>query len=323
MNIGKLMAPVKRLGFASSRKAPEIAFYGGAALCVIAPIDAVVSTVKHYNEVINDHNTRLEAMEKAEEKAKNSDRPITKKEHDTMNFMQCVKTTGKFALLYLRPTLEVCAGIGLMAYSKHAYKTMYKSTTATLGLATAEIARLKGIMGDSLGDTAKELIDGTSTQMVTTEETNDNGEVVETMKFGTVLNRPLISTHPYRTGMYTFTIDQTCSSLWSASPRNIMSTLRTARMKFQSDLDMYGFVYLNDVLKYLGLPLIEDTCIGWSKFAGSDYIDFGLDNENEEMNMALREYSGKYQYCFVLDFNCVGDIRNKMYARQLEPRIAS
>jgi hypothetical protein len=321
MNMARLVGGFKRLGFNLSRKAPDIAFVAGGALCVLAPIDAVYCTIKHYNEVLDDHNKRLTAMEKAEEKAKNSDRPITKKEHDTMNFVQCAKTTGKFALLYLRPAIEVAGGIALMAYGKHAYKTMYKSTTATLGLATAEIARLKGIMGDALGDSAKELIDGTKTDMVTFKETNENGEQLEKTTFGTILNRPLISSHPYRIGMYTFAIDQTCS-IWTASPRNLKSVLRTARMKFQNDLDMNGFVYLNDVLKYLGLPLIEDTSIGWSKLAGSDYIDFGLDNIEEPENMALRENSGEYKYCCILDFNCVGDIRNKMYARQLNERIA-
>ena len=318
MNFSRATGALKKLTFNVSRKAPDIAFIVGAGLCAWGPVDAVIQTVKHYNELMDDHDKRIAAMETAEKKAEKEKRPITKKEHDTMNFVQCAKTVGKFAFLYSRPALETAAGIALMAYSKHAYKKMYVSTTTTLGLATAEIARLKGIMGDSLGDAAKDLIDGTETKMVNLEGKDENGNPTVTTTFGTVLNRPLISSHPYRIGMYTFAIDETCVSVWSLNPRDIKHKLTTARMVFQNNLEMNGFVYLNDVLKYLGLPLIEDTCIGWSKLAGSDYIDFGLNNDDEPENIALRENSGKYKYCCILDFNCVGDIRNKMYARQMQ-----
>ena len=321
MNFSRATGALKKLAFNLSRKAPDIAFIVGSGLCVLAPIDAVVQTVKHYNELMDDHNKRMDAMEAAEEKAKKSDRPLTKREHDTMNFIQWCKTTGKFALLYARPVIEVGGGIALMAYSKGAYKKMYKSATTTLELTIADNTRLKALLGDNLGEAAKDIIDGKSTELVTIDDVDENGNPIQKTTYGTVLNRPLISTHPYRTGVYTFVIDETCTPLWSLDPRDIKRRLKTARMVFQNDLEIDGFVYLNSVLKYLGIPLIEDTSIGWSKYAGSDYIDFGLDNESEEMNMALINNNGKYHYCFVLDFNCVGDIRNKMYARQTAPKV--
>lgn len=92
-------------------------------------------------------------------------------------------------------------------------------------------------------------------------------------------------------------------------------TIQTARNNAQIDFDMKGFIFLNDVLKLLGLKEVPyGQLVGWKKGFGDPYIDFRakpvyrLASKDPNRNPLGLEYECIWEF----DFNTCGTIWDKI-----------
>lgn len=313
---------VRGLKFKAGRVAPGAAVVVGGVCAIASPIVAVVQTHKHYDEIIADHKKHLAEAEEAEKIQEEKGEPLSEKEKKTERVAIFAGTAWKFVKTYALPFTLAVAGVAMMGWGAFTFKSRWLSTTATLGLATSELADIKARFAETYGEEkAMEFFKGVSREVVTMTTTDEDGcETTETRP-ANVLRAKLISKHPNRIGLYTFVLDQNNKGVWNISPQYTLSKLRQVQMVMNDRLRLNKFVYLNEVLEALNMDLVEDgQTVGWSVYAGCNHIDFGIDNADEPANVALVNYDSSWDNCCVLDFNCVGDIRNKMYAYQLEDK---
>lgn len=121
------------IGLTLKRKSPEILLVCGIAGVVATIIDACYQTtkldkvtgpanekIKAIKEDINDVKELLPTLVNSEEIANYDDRLKNDKKELTKEYF---KTTGKLALLYLRPAIELTASITCLGTSHHIMKT--------------------------------------------------------------------------------------------------------------------------------------------------------------------------------------------------------
>ena len=309
----------RKIMFHIGRFAPDVLPVIGAALCVASPIVAAIETHKHYDEILKDKEERLKKAEEAEKEAEDKGEPTTEKQKKSIRLYNKMVTILKFAKIYILPGVMAIAGVAMLFYGKIHYKKTYLSTSESLVLATAELNDIKSRANELLSkDDAKAVVDGVRKDIVTLSDTDEDGNTTEVTGSRYILGRKLVSNHPTRIGTYTFVVDSRCKGTWMTDPGRTLDNIRSVQWMMNDLLIARGFVYLNEVLEKLHEDLVPDGyTVGWSKLAGCNFIDFGLNSPDEKMNVALINHSGEYNNCCVLDFNCVGDIRNKMYRYQL------
>lgn len=316
---------VRGLKFRASRVAPGAAVIVGGVCAIASPIVAVIETHKHYDEILTDHRKRLADAEEAEQIKEDEGEPISEKEKKTERVAIYAGTAWKFVKAYALPFTLAVVGVALMGWGAFTFRARYLSTSAALGLATCELRDIKSRFEDTYGkEKAMEFFNGISREVVTTTTTDDDGVETTETRPANVLHSRLISKHPNRIGLYTFFVGPNCHGTWNVSPSYTLSHIRQVEMTMNDRLRTNHFVYLNEVLEALHMDLVKDGyTVGWSTYAGSRFVDFGIDNGNEPANVALINNDSSYDNCCVLDFNCIGDIRDKMYAYQLEDKRAA
>lgn len=315
---------VRRLLFHARRIAPDALPIIGGVLCIASPIVAAIETHKHYEELVKDHRERMNQVKEAEEILKSEGKEMPKKDKFFCKLVNWFKTFGKAAKVYAAPAFMAILGTLLMFYGKCAFKAQYLGASAAASSLAAENRELKARAYDILSEEqADAVVKGVRKDVITIDSTDENGNTTSVTETRSILGRKLIGNHPKRIGAYTFVIDKDAHGIWDTDPSYVLSRIRNVQAMMNDRFQIDNFVYLNDVLRELKLDLVPDGyTIGWSKYAGSVNIDFGINDQNEKCNVALVNQSTEYKNCCVLDFNCVGDIRNKMYAYQLTDKYA-
>lgn len=97
---------------------------------------------------------------------------------------------------------------------------------------------------------------------------------------------------------------------WSKTPEYNLMFLRTQQQYFNDQLQAYGFVFLNDVYRALGLERTQaGQIVGWKlKKTGLNdgFIDFGI---YDIADPNCRAFVNGNEASILLDFNCDGIIR--------------
>lgn len=92
-------------------------------------------------------------------------------------------------------------------------------------------------------------------------------------------------------------------------------SIQAARNNMQIDFDVKGFLFLNDVLKALGLREVSyGQLVGWKKGLGDDYIDFRAQKvyRKASSDRNRNPLGLEYECIYVFDFNTCGIIWNKI-----------
>ena len=98
---------------------------------------------------------------------------------------------------------------------------------------------------------------------------------------------------------YSFVYDNDHALVNLSNELYIMDHLRAAEASANSILNARGYIFLNEVLRAIGLPeTTEGQIVGWEmKGDGDGFVDFGI-----------RQVFFKKEPCFILDFNVDGPI---------------
>lgn len=101
---------------------------------------------------------------------------------------------------------------------------------------------------------------------------------------------------------------------WTKDPELNLMFLRRQQEWANEKLKSQGYLFLNDVYEWLGIPRSKaGQAVGWlyypndPNFKGDNYVDFGIYNMNREAN---RDFVNGYEPTILLDFNVDGNILN-------------
>lgn len=135
-------------------------------------------------------------------------------------------------------------------------------------------------------------------QMIVEEQDMETGEVRETFQFD-----------PNGLSVYARFFDE-YSPKWQKEPGYNQMFVQSQQNWLNDLFHSRGHLFLNEVYDALGLPRSkEGSVVGWVKGMGDDYIDFGLNNPNNE---AAREFVDGFERSILLDFNVAGLIWDRI-----------
>lgn len=318
----KLPSP-KGILFHLRRIAPDVLPVIGGVMCVASPITAAIQTHKHYEKLVEDHRERMNKIKEAEEILKEEGKEMPKKDKIIEKFIAWCVTIGQGIKTYAGPAILAVLGVAAMFYGKQAYKAEYLGVSATAAIQAAELKDIKERANTLLSkEQAEAVIDGVRHDVIDITTVDEDNNTTTTTKSVGILNRKLVSGHPNRIGVYEFIYnDPESSRHWQKDAQHTLSDLRLKQMQMNDTFRINHFLYLNDVLSALDMDLVPDGyTMGWSKYAGSECVDFGINDPSVIENVALINHSSEYRNVCKLKFNCLLDIRNAMYEYQLDNR---
>jgi hypothetical protein len=299
----KLRAPLQKLMFKlpnsvtlkagrsallTKKHSPAILFGAGVIGFGATVVLACRATIK-MDPLTEEAHKRVEAI-KADE---TTTAKTQKKELTVVRTAMLVETLKLYGPAVLVGLGSVCALTG-----SHIVLTK-RNVALTAGYATLEqfIDQYRKRVSESLGDEKEgELYRGiVETDIV--EETEDG---------------PVVTKGKRRIGgsPYSRLFDETNKNWQRERNYNVMF-LSSQQVHADNLLKTRGYVFLNDVLKALGMPqCYEGQMVGWVKGSGKgdDFIDFGI-YSSEHMG---EEFVSGYEKSVWLDFNVQGNILDKV-----------
>ena len=215
---------------------------------------------------------------------------------------------------YAPGALVMIGGITLIFLG---HKILRDRNTALMGaysaLATAFAAYRKRVIEYDGKEQDVKYMYGDRTPGIVVAENEETGEEVVTLVESGNEDKYLLGS-PYAR---IFDAEHTeLAASFGDDPHNDLkfSVLKHIQSMWNSKLQTYGFVFLNDVLDSLGFPKVpEGQLVGWRLLGNGDgYIDFGI--ENCYTNPECRDIIDKNGFTrkIVLDFNVDGVIYNKI-----------
>lgn len=297
MNLNAIKNVGTKLYMKVSKVSPELAL-GGAIACGIGAVVVGCLASRKVDNILEDANMELDAIQGAMEEAETSEEVKAYKK-DVVN---CYIDTGlRLAKLYA-PTIALgTASIGLVLTSHGILNKRYVETLAAYQSINEAFKGYRKRVAATVGEEAeKVLMAGAKTEKNIKTEDEETGEV-KTLKN----NNLVLETK--KNSPYEFDFNKATAPLtWEANPDYNDARLRAAQTYFNDILNTRGHVFLNEVLDELGLQRTPAGAVcGWVKGAGDDYIDFGY------LETFLREYNQDSDLCkknIHLNFNCDGVI---------------
>lgn len=303
-----------------SKRSPEILMVVGAVTFVGTVVVACKQTLK-CEEVLDAHERKMKDIEdclelaKEEESGVSYDEQMAKKDK-AIAFAQ---TGIGFVKIYAPAILLGVVSITCFGCGFHILKKRNLALTVAYGALDKAFKEYRGRVKEELGDESdqyfrygyKKVKNG-----LVAKKNPETGEIEavegtdldtvpwdENMDPGSVLNNATFVFAP-ETSKYYF-------------PDEIHNdvSIQAARNNMQIDFDMKGFLFLNDVLKALGITEVPyGQLVGWKKGIGDPYIDFRTKkvyrkaSSDRKRNPLGLEYECIYEF----DFNTCGVIWDKI-----------
>lgn len=290
---------------------PEIALVAGVLGIGAGVVLACKATLK-MEDILEAQEEKLQQITEAVE---DETVEYTKEDGDEYASKLKLKNTVDIVKAYTPSALCIVGSLCLIFVS---HKILRDRNTALMGaysaLATAFAAYRKRVVEyDGKDQDMKYLYGDREPHMVEEVHKNEDGteEVVLVEKGGEdryLLGSPYARIFDSDHSTVAYSIEQ--------DPHNDLNftVLKQAQSMFNNRLQMYGFVFLNDVLHHLGYEKVpEGQLVGWRKLGNGDgYIDFGI--ENCYVNPACRDIVEKDGFTrkIILDFNVDGLIYDKI-----------
>lgn len=320
MKTNELMASVKKVASKTKMKvqkrSPEILLAAGIIGLVTSTVLACKASTK-IGDILDDHQ---ESMDEIKHGLDNPDKlteeytPEDAKKDTTIVY---VNTGVKFVKLFAPVAILGAASI----FSILASHNIMNQRNAALASAYAAVdhgfkeyrERVKDKYGDEVD---KEMRFGTKAENINVIETDEEGKDKKVKKAVNVVDRETA-------GDYTFFFDE-LSPYW-VKDGDYNRTFLLAQQQYANDrLRARGYLFLNEVLSELGLPLTKaGQIVGWiynpNNPSGDNYIDFGIFEgysrdevdaiKAKTQGMKSHEVYGRY---VMLDFNVDGNIWDKI-----------
>lgn len=301
----KVQRTANKVGTKLQKHSPEILVVSGVVGMVAAAVMACKETTQ-LQELVDkareDINNVTDYLESPEAKDEGYDEEKAKKAITALK----IRTVGSVAKLYAPSVaLGVCSITAILASNNILHKRNVALTAAYTALETS-FKDYRDKVVERFGEQVdKELKYGLTKEIVKEKVTDENGKEKTVKKEIDVVDDKLNSP-------YAKFFDQT-SSYWEKNPEYNMMFLNTQQSYFNDLLKVRGHVFLNEVYDALDIPRTSIGAVcGWvydeSNPDVDNFIDFGI-FENKEVN---RRFVNGYESVILLDFNCEGNIVDKI-----------
>lgn len=259
--------------------APHACVGFGIVGLVGAGVLACVQTVKHFDEIIDEHNEGMEKVRKIKEMAESGEVEIKKEEIQQGTAGVYRKTFYKGVKVYILPIGLAALSITSIIYGQGLLNKRYLATTAAFTALKEAYDASRERARDRFGeDIERNIFDDVQKELVTKQTVDEQtGEVKEETAEEFVARSNEMMKHPYT---FMFTADT--SREWSRFPGYNMKHIHGIQDDLNDVLRTRGYVTLNEALCRLGLDPVEEGFIhGWTlkkldRNGKPPVIDFGM-----------------------------------------------
>ena len=302
--VNKISRGFNRAKLTIKTHSPEILVAAGVIGGVGAAVMACKATLK-VNEIIDEAKENIEKIHVATETGETEAGLEYSVEDSKKDLTLVYVQTGlKFAKLYGPSIILGTASIASIIAGHNKRYERYAAMSTAYALVDKGYKEYRNRVVDRFGkELDKELLTGAKAIQVEKTVTDEKGEEKTVTETVDVVESDLL------TSPYMFFFDDGCKG-WEKSPEWNKNFLIQAQCWFNDRLKTVGYVYLNEILKYLGIPLTEmGQTVGWMLGNGDDYIDFGMTDVNRR---TVRDFVNGYEPTILLHFNCDGEIAHLM-----------
>lgn len=294
-----------KVGFKFKKHSPEILVLAGVAGAVTATVLACKATLKVNEEVIEPAKKNIKKIETAKEKGvTEAGKPYS--EEDMHNDMKItyIQTGVKIAKHYAVPVIVGGVSIAAILGGHHILRKRNIATAAALATVEKTFKEYRGRVVERFGkDLDKELRYNIKTKEVEEVVVNEDGSESIVKKTIEVVDNPA------NYGDFSRFFDDGCTG-WDPNPQYSLMFLKQQQNWANELLKRQGYLFLNDVYKMLGIPVIPaGQQIGWiydeKNPIGDNYVDFGIYDIHKEK---CRDFVNGYEQVILLDFNHDGNI---------------
>ena len=293
-----------KFAFKAKKHSPEILIAVGAVSIVTGTIQACKATLKMQDvlETTSDNLEKIHGLEDGTLKVKEGE-TYTEEDARKDKTTVYIQTAAKAVKLYGPSIVLIGGGLGCMIGSHIIMRRRYGAAVAAYSAVTTAFNEYKARVKERFGEqTQYELEHGVKAEEV--ETTDENGN----KKKETVYVTEKMIKHPYSV------IFDESNPNWERDSGYNLIFIKNAEDAANRKLRRKGYLFLNDVYDMLG---ISNTYIG--QFAGwvwdpadpsiDSRVDFGLYDDYNPQKVAFLQGD---EYSVVLDFNCDGNIIDKI-----------
>lgn len=278
------------------KHAPEILTGLGIASFIGSTVMACKATSK-VSDVLDEHKEEMETIKEVEHNYDYSKQEIIKLKSEKLvkTSLELVKLYAPATGLAVLGTTCVLSGYGIMHKRNAALGAAYAFVSGKFG-------EYRDRVREELGEEKdKQFYHGLKTEVVSVEETDENGKKKKVKKEVEVVD-PASGI-----SLYAKVFDE-ASKKWVPNAEMNLAFLRNQQNWFNDRLHTNGHVFLNEVYDALGLPRTSaGAIVGWVLDGddGDNYIDFGIYSID---NQEKRDFINGYEPNIFLDFNVDGVI---------------
>lgn len=280
---------------------PEIMLVAGVGGVVFAAVDACKKTLE-LGDVVEDIKEDISSVH--EKKAITSEEEYPEKSIRKDLTVAYVKGGLSIARLYSRPVTVGVLSIGSIVGGHYMLRSRNLALLAAIKAIDSSYRGYRQRVKEKLGEESeKKLYFGVEKGEYEEVTTGKDGKEKKKTKKVEVLD-------PSNLSPYTFFFDET-SSAWDRDAEYNKMFLLGTQNHANDKLNIDGYLFLNDVLDWLGIPKTKTgQVVGWVKDGDGDgYVDFGIFDINDYKK---RDFVNGYEHSILLDFNVDGVILDRI-----------
>lgn len=308
--MNKATRALHKVKFGLKKHSPEILMVAGVGGVVVSGVLACKATLK-VNAVLDESKTNIDKIHKAAETGKTEAGEDYTKEDEKKEMTIVYAQTGvKLAKMYAP---SVALGALSITAIVAGNRILHKRNVALAAAYTAvdkSFKEYRGRVVERFGEALdKELKYNIKAKEVEEIVTNEDGTetVVKTIV------EDVVEDKTYLASPYAFFFDETCEGHTKDPEFNKNFLIKTQAFANEK-LKRQGYLFLNDVLKMLGIPLTKAGYqVGWiydeKNPIGDNFVDFGIFNVHREAN---RNFVNGWERSILLDFNVDGNILGRL-----------
>lgn len=298
-----------RVVLTGKKHSPEILIVAGVIGTVASTVMACKATTKA-GDILDKTKENIDDIHKVSDNQEEYDVVYTEEDKKKDLTIVYAKTGLELAKLYAP---SVALGVLSLTAIISSHRILTKRNAALVTAYSALDKTFKEYRGRVVDRFGKELdrelrYNIKAKQIEETIQNEDGTERVETKTVNVVDDTSVLGSQ------YSFFFDETCRG-WTKDAEYNKQFLDKMQCYWNEQLQMKGHVFLNDVLKSLGIDGTRSgQVVGWvydknDEGEGANYIDFGIFNVHREAN---RRFVNGYEKSVLLNFNVDGVIYDRI-----------